>query len=136
MRLRVQVRGCHRALEDSLLVQGVFLALLAGSAVSKMTELFELAAAGLLEPVGIDDSEVPDGFEELQLAIQTGHPVSIVYRGGTKGELVRRVRPLGLVRNGDRDYLSAICDIDKIKKTFRLDRIRSFHLESETGTNC
>lgn len=48
------------------------------------------------------------------------------YSGGTKGKGIRMITPLGLLGKNGVLYLSAFCHIDKLEKSFRIDRIRRF----------
>lgn len=49
--------------------------------------------------------------------------VQISYQGGQTKGLLRAIQPIGIVRNPDGDYVSAICGIDHQKKRFYLNKI-------------
>ncbi|WII72789.1 exonuclease domain-containing protein [Bdellovibrio sp. 22V] len=56
-------------------------------------------------------------------AVQNKKHVDMVYQGGSaKGE-VRRLTPIGIVRNPDGDYLQAFCHKDQTAKRYYLNRI-------------
>jgi DNA polymerase-3 subunit epsilon len=54
--------------------------------------------------------------------------VEIVYGGGTYPGVERRLRPEGIVRNPDGDYLVAWCPIDQRSKRFYLPKVKSSRL--------
>jgi DNA polymerase III subunit epsilon len=63
-------------------------------------------------------------FGLLVMAIESGKPVELGYRG-TGAEQRRPVKPIGLVRNPDGDYLVAYCDREQRNKRYYLNRIHS-----------
>lgn len=61
-------------------------------------------------------------YKNLIIAIEAKKDVDMTYQGGSnKG--TRRLRPIGIVRNPDGDYLQAHCMIENIAKRFYLSRI-------------
>lgn len=61
-------------------------------------------------------------FKNLIEAIEQKKDVDMTYQGGSnKG--TRRLKPIGIVRNPDGDYLQAFCPQDNIAKRFYLSRI-------------
>ena len=64
----------------------------------------------------------------LAKAIEKQKSISIIYEGGqTKGK-TRPIKPLGMVRNPDGDYIQAECGIDMQRKRFYLEKIREVEL--------
>ena len=64
----------------------------------------------------------------LAKAIERQKSISIIYEGGqTKGK-TRPIKPLGMVRNPDGDYIQAECGIDLQRKRFYLKKIREVEL--------
>ena len=64
----------------------------------------------------------------LAKAIEKQKSISIIYEGGqTKGK-TRPIKPLGMVRNPDGDYIQAECGIDLQRKRFYLEKIREVEL--------
>lgn len=59
-------------------------------------------------------------------AIQGTKDMDVIYDGGTHKGKSRRVTPIGIVRNPDGDYLSAICHLDRAQKRFYLGKIKDF----------
>jgi predicted DNA-binding transcriptional regulator YafY len=55
----------------------------------------------------------------------------MVYEGGTKGIEQRKVTPRALLYTLGHIYLAAFYHIDNTEKSFRLDRIREFHIEEQ-----
>jgi len=62
-------------------------------------------------------------------ALQARKDLNILYEKGSKSKQLRPVRPLGIVRNPDGDYLAAICLLDHQKKRFYLQHLS----EAEMG---
>ena len=56
-------------------------------------------------------------------ALQARKDLNILYEKGSKSKQLRPVRPLGIVRNPDGDYLAAICLLDHQKKRFYLQHL-------------
>lgn len=56
-------------------------------------------------------------------AIHSKKDVEMVYKGGSQKGEIRRVTPIGIVRNPDGDYLMAFCHRDKTNKRYYLNRI-------------
>lgn len=54
--------------------------------------------------------------------------IDIVYEGGTQGGKPRPIKPYGIVRNPDGDYLNALCLIDNTRKRFYLNKIIDYPL--------
>ncbi len=62
----------------------------------------------------------------LARAITDGRSINIVYQGGqTKGN-PRPIKPKGIVRNPDGDYIHAECGLDFERKRFYLDKILDY----------
>lgn len=56
-------------------------------------------------------------------AIHSKKDVEMVYKGGSQKGEIRRVTPIGIVRNPDGDYLMAFCHRDQTNKRYYLNRI-------------
>ncbi len=65
---------------------------------------------------------------QLAKACQTQKIMQIVYEGGQTKNQSRPIRPIGVVRNPDGDYLYAECGLDKSLKRFYLDKIKDYDL--------
>ncbi|MFN7729520.1 MAG: PolC-type DNA polymerase III [Bdellovibrio sp.] len=65
-------------------------------------------------------------IQALALAILHKKDFDIVYDGGSLRGQARRITPMGIVRNPDGDYVSAICHIDRAQKRFYLGKIQDF----------
>ena len=64
----------------------------------------------------------------LAKACQQQATIQVVYEGGqTKGK-PRPIKPFGLVRNPDGDYLHAECGLDLQRKRFYVDKIADYEL--------
>ena len=59
-------------------------------------------------------------------AVHTSKDMDIIYDGGSLKGSSRRVTPVGIVRNPDGDYISAVCHIDRAQKRFYLAKIKDF----------
>lgn len=62
-------------------------------------------------------------FKNLIEAIQAKKDVDMCYEGGSSKGEVRRVTPIGIVRNPDGDFLQAFCHKDQAAKRYYLNRI-------------
>ncbi|NLX94680.1 MAG: WYL domain-containing protein [Rhodopirellula sp.] len=117
-------REDHRALSDARLAKGLFLAILRERGdLRTIQDLFDLAKPMEFGVATADPLPVAAVTAELTWAIQQQRTVVMVYSGGSSGSASRRITPLSLVRSGGRPYMVAVCHIDGIEKTFRLDRI-------------
>jgi len=70
----------------------------------------------------------PNGWERLDEAAGRGLPVRIAYAGGRRGDAPRVVTPRCFAHRGGIAYLVATCHIDRIEKSFRLDRIKTYEI--------
>lgn len=128
--LRLAESEDHRGLSDARLAAAVFRRIVGRSQRLKTVEdLFRVSP-----PMTFADSDTsalkpPAGFEDLDIAITEERTVVVVYEGGTRGLVERRIMPRGLMRSGGRTYLTALCHASGIEKTYRLDRIRELWLE-------
>lgn len=61
--------------------------------------------------------------QALVEALEHKKNVNIIYNKGSQSGKMRPVQPLGIVRNPDGDYLSAICLLDQQKKRFYLQNL-------------
>jgi DNA polymerase-3 subunit epsilon len=59
-------------------------------------------------------------------AIHGSKDMDILYDGGSLRNTSRRITPVGIVRNPDGDYVSAICHLDRAQKRFYLGKIKDF----------
>jgi DNA polymerase III epsilon subunit-like protein len=129
--LRIAMGQQHRALADARLTRDVFLALLGKvSAVKTIEDLGRLAPPIMFESSRIYEARAPRGFEDLAVAIESRHPIVMVYEGGTRGEEPREVTPRAILGYGGIVYLAAFCHGDAREKVYRIDRIRSFRIAS------
>lgn len=64
----------------------------------------------------------------LAKACQEQRSMKIVYEGGQSKRQPRPIKPLGIVRNPDGDYVYSECGLDLQKKRFYLDKILDFDL--------
>ena len=60
----------------------------------------------------------------LVKAMKTQATINIIYQGGQTRDKTRPIRPIGIVRNPDGDYIMAECGLDLQKKRFYLDKIK------------
>jgi DNA polymerase-3 subunit epsilon len=63
-------------------------------------------------------------IRQIAEAIAGSKDMDIVYDGGSLKGKSRRITPVGIVRNPDGDYLSAICHLDRAQKRFYLGKIQ------------
>ena len=74
--------------------------------------------------LGLNNSKV----NSLVKAMKLKRSINIVYEGGQTKDKTRPIKPLGIVRNPDGDYISAECGLDLQRKRFYLDKIKEVEL--------
>lgn len=120
----------HRALGDARLVKDVFLTLLRG--LPRLRTVADLAR--FAPPLTFANAPVipiapPAGFKPLAMALAEGSQVMIVYEGSRPNATPRTITPRAVWEAHGIAYVTAYCHIDRMEKTFRLDRIRACWLE-------
>ncbi|GAC1452385.1 MAG: hypothetical protein NVSMB9_37330 [Isosphaeraceae bacterium] len=106
----------HRALTDCRRVKDLWLAL----------EGIEQPSEALVAWLVFDAERavhIPAGWDAIAEAITRGRTVRIEYAGGTKGPGPREVSPRAIVQRGGVAYMVAVCHLEGIEKSFRLDRV-------------
>ncbi len=116
----------HRALADSFSVKELFLKIISKTKIETLGELINLTKVFTF--FDTLDIEPPAGFELFAQAIERNQPIKMVYEGGSRGLQLRKITPLTLIKSYDKIYVLAYCHLDKIQKSFRLDRIKSFKM--------
>jgi DNA polymerase III epsilon subunit family exonuclease len=109
--------GPHRALADSLRVMGLWLALHGPAASADELLAYPICDDGAPTP------DAPAGWDLLAEAIVQGRRVRMGYSGGSRGDAPREVTPRAFLNRGGMPYLVALCHLDALEKTFRLDRV-------------
>ena len=116
----------HRALADAITMKGVFFS---------MMDALKPTGRSLEDFIGLYNSPAwpNDGIQlptSLGEAIYAGRRLNLTYvdRGGKR--TTRLVTPIQVMGLSDYIYLRAYCHLRKEERTFRLDRIVEFSLES------
>ncbi len=123
-------REDHRALSDARLAMRLFLAILRDREdLRTVQDLFKLAKPMSFVNRTAAPLPVTALTAELIPAIREQRTVVMIYSGGSGGASPRRVTPLSLVRVGGRPYMVAVCHLEGIEKTYRLDRIVKLRVE-------
>lgn len=124
----------HRALADARGVMELVLFLMEKSKspetlkdLSRCANLSDLCSFAYTEEI------LPKRFDGLQEAIEAGLPCTITYSGGSKGKRPRSIQPRGVMNIKGKPYLVAWCPIDKVEKSFRLDRITSLAVNDDAA---
>jgi DNA polymerase-3 subunit epsilon len=119
----------HRALSDAELAGEVLLDLLRRNPrIQTLEDLARVTPPLAFENVRIYQTDPPAGFEGLKEAMEQRLVAEIIYTGGTRGAVPRKVTPLALLRYGGFVYLAAHCHLDGKEKMYRLDRIQSLRV--------
>jgi DNA polymerase-3 subunit epsilon len=63
-------------------------------------------------------------IQTLMAAIHDQRNVDMIYDGGSLKGKTRPIKPIGIVRNPDGDYLMAMCLTENISKRYYLSRIK------------
>jgi predicted DNA-binding transcriptional regulator YafY len=72
--------------------------------------------------------ELPAEFTDITVAIKNGLPLEILYVSENSLPQRRIVHPKQIHARRTNFYLLAYCELAQAERTFRLDRIKSFHL--------
>lgn len=64
----------------------------------------------------------------LLKAMREQKSISIIYDGGQTKNKTRPIKPIGIVRNPDGDYISAECGLDFQRKRFYIEKIREVEI--------
>jgi len=122
--LRIADRTEHRALGDVDVLKAVFENLISRPpTIETLDHLFGISSPYSFESIENKPLVVPDRYQFWVEVIKVRRSVSIVYNGGTKGRNIRQITPRNLMQNRGSLFLVAYCHIDRIEKSFRLDRI-------------
>jgi DNA polymerase-3 subunit epsilon len=133
VRLKLAKAAPHRALGDARLVKDVFLALL-----QRLPRLKTVAnLARLSPPLTFADTPVapiapPPGFDALATALAEHCALMIIYEGSRSHATPRAITPRVLWASRGVAYVTAYCHLDRVEKTFRLDRMRACWVEKTT----
>ncbi|OFZ31564.1 MAG: hypothetical protein A2622_02990 [Bdellovibrionales bacterium RIFCSPHIGHO2_01_FULL_40_29] len=117
----------HRAYDDAYACLQVFM-----KCVEKMGESVTLEQLLQVQKKVLqwDHYRIMSGVDEklLMLAdcIRNEKTLNIVYDGGQTKSKMRPIRPYGIVRNPDGDYIHAECGLDMKRKRFYLNKIRDW----------
>ena len=66
---------------------------------------------------------------QLAEAIKTKSTLQITYEGGQTKSKPRPIRPIGMIRNPDGDYIQAECGLDLQRKRFYLEKMKTITAE-------
>ena len=121
--LDLDPEGPHRALADSLRAKGLWLALGGPDEPADALVAYPIFDANRL-------SVAPVGWDLIAEAITSGRTVRMEYSGGTRGAGLREVTPRAFTQRGGVAYLVALCHLDALEKSFRLDRVRWYEVIS------
>lgn len=122
--LRIEAGTAHRALDDSRACLAV-----AEKCFERMPEGSTLRQALKsqwkdLSWKNFSISAIKNqNIKNIIEAIQAHRDIDLMYGGGRNKGQTRRVRPNGIVRNPDGDYLSAFCYTDQADKRYYLSKI-------------
>lgn len=124
----------HRALDDARACWGVAHACFQraakdSSSVATLERLREIQIKEIQwELYSIEALRATERLSAVVEATEKQLEVEIVYGGGSRPGIERRLRPEGIVRNPDGDYLVAWCPIDQRSKRFYLPKVKSSRL--------
>lgn len=125
--LKLEKGTAHRALDDARACLHVGLECLKRAGEGKTLEDIERSQGKILRwPDYSLLKNESNLIRSLAEAIRSEKAFEIVYDGGTLRGKPRRITPIGIVRNPDGDYVSAICHIDRAQKRFYLGKIQDF----------
>ncbi len=114
----------HRAYDDAFACMQVFL-----KCVEKLEPSVTIERLLQVQNKNMDWDKYKiwsSGDEKLILlaeAIRNQKAMQIIYDGGQTKAKLRPIRPMGIVRNPDGDYINAECGLDMQRKRFYIDKI-------------
>ncbi len=117
----------HRALSDAEFVYR----LVANAApkladVRDFNQLSEMISVYTMSAWESEKADLPNGFADLQSAIDKHYRVSIDYEHPVKPSTDRVIQPQQVFRLGSVFYINAFCERAGAARTFRLDRIKRY----------
>ncbi len=123
----------HRAMADSVLVMRLFLHCLRQypareDALTVLNSLYHYTFGG---PMIVKISE--ELMEVINQALETGGTLEIVYAGGSKRGMPRRIIPTLLFNRDGVMFLTARCLLSNSNKQFRLDRIKECRIAPDNN---
>lgn len=121
--------SAHRAYDDAYACLQVFLKCLEkfeeGATLERVLEVQKKDLSWKnYEVIGLPDLRI----NSLVKAMRSQSSINIVYQGGQTKNQVRPIKPYGIVRNPDGDYISAECGLDLQRKRFYLEKIKEVEL--------
>lgn len=121
-KLKLAVGQPHRALFDSVRVKELWLALGGVGLEGRACVAYPLRD-GKSAAV-----PAPAGWDALAEAIRKGARLRVEYTGGTRGPEAREIAPRAFALKGGVPHLVALCHVEGIEKSFRLDRVRWYEV--------
>jgi DNA polymerase III epsilon subunit-like protein len=119
--------SAHRAMPDALSTMELFrrcVHAMGGAENVTVGELCRVAGPLLNFGQWVDiPSTLPPELAVIEQAIGARQDLTIEYRGGSKGNVPRRVTPSHLFARDGALFLEAWCHLDQAPKSFRIDRI-------------
>lgn len=119
----ISKQGMHRALGDSRRVMELFLALNRAAEPDAGRDLLAYPFRDASESPAI-----PVGWDDMARAVEAGHVVRMIYAGGSRGSTPREITPKRFEHHGGSTYIVALCHLDRIEKSFRLDRVQTYEV--------
>mgnify|MGYP002713111789 CR=1 FL=1 len=123
--LKIKGGQAHRALDDAR--SALELALICFERIGKeksLQDLFDFQEIHLTwQSYSLKDLAAQSSLRPVIEAIQAKDLVQITYQGGSRPGEARTVRPIGIVRNPNGDFLVAVTDGNTFPKRYRLDKI-------------
>jgi DNA polymerase-3 subunit epsilon len=121
--------AAHRAYDDAYACLQVFLKCLEKfDEQTTLAKILDVQKKDLAwrnyQVLGLPDQKI----KSLIKAMRAQSSINIVYEGGQTKNKTRPIKPFGIVRNPDGDYISAECGLDMQRKRFYLDKIKEVEL--------
>jgi DNA polymerase III subunit epsilon len=125
--LNIKMDQAHRALDDSLACQEVAIKCMEQLGQDGTLDfMFKAQGGAMLWPrYSMSDLLKVEMTKTLVEACRGQMVLEIVYQGGTKPGVPRRMTPQGLVRNPEGDYVVGLCHNENTEKRFFINRILS-----------
>jgi DNA polymerase-3 subunit epsilon len=123
----IKVNAAHRALDDSKACQEVtFKCMEKFGVTSSLDFIFQMQGGAMKWPrFSMKDLMANETTKTCVEACRGQLVIEIIYMGGSRPGVPRRLTPQGLVRNPNGDYIVGLCHIENTEKRFFLNRISS-----------
>ena len=119
----------HRAFDDADIVRQLFIrAMPKLPAIGSVADIADFCSVLKIDSFQQEDGQLPEKFADISLAIKHSKRLEIDYAKAGQLAIKRVIRPELVHQQNNVLYIIGFCELVQAGRTFRLDRIESFHL--------